>query len=667
MTIIPDQNHGSGCQCFDCQVKHWTILEQSVGAKPVPYRAALPTVAVPVDRQSGYASESIRPAAWGQSARDAGWATQSASGAAYANDESAPPEGSELKKLHQLMRGRYLLASVLATLLATIGIFAGFKCGMLYYQSVCELRVLSQVPKVLYSVEDNASIDEIDPFVNAQMATLQSQRVLDLAMSDPQWQSLGRGTSPEARYKFAQALDVSSDKDMIVVKAIDSSPSAAMVSVNSLVNAYLKIYDEDNAQTEQWRSQALDDLQQKFSADLSATEQSIQDDAKPYGADGLAAQFESTLQAVDSLDERVQETQQDLAFQAQLAPPSAGGQSFTPEEIAEKDEYMAGLIKQRDALLHDLDLLGMKGYLRNNPQVISDNDDLTVVRRNINEEAVRYQAEMKNTGAESTLPGETGILSKELTDLQQQRDAARARLLTLSEQREKVQELQSDADETRHRLDEVSERIEELRVEENPRGRVVINSPGTLPIMPIKDTRLPFAAAGGAAGVSLGFALVLLLALTDGRLRTAEQTESQASKRPVLGLLPALPESLEECDELTLAAQGVHEIRILLQMLSRGQRQRAFTVTSPAPGAGKTSLSLALGMSFASTGQKTLLIDCDFHGRGLSRAIDRTWRPVLAKDLKEKGLASDEQIEEAIRRINGSECGLDEMLAEMGV
>jgi len=47
-----------------------------------------------------------------------------------------------------------------------------------------------------------------------------------------------------------------------------------------------------------------------------------------------------------------------------------------------------------------------------------------------------------------------------------------------------------------------------------------------------------------------------------------------------------------------------------------------FSVTSAAPGDGKTSLTLALGLSYAACGTRTLLIDCDLVGAGLTSRMN---------------------------------------------
>ena len=56
--------------------------------------------------------------------------------------------------------------------------------------------------------------------------------------------------------------------------------------------------------------------------------------------------------------------------------------------------------------------------------------------------------------------------------------------------------------------------------------------------------------------------------------------------------------------------------------INAGEDSNVFAITSASPGDGKTSLTLALGLSFAASGSRTLLIDCDLVGAGLTSRLD---------------------------------------------
>ena len=54
----------------------------------------------------------------------------------------------------------------------------------------------------------------------------------------------------------------------------------------------------------------------------------------------------------------------------------------------------------------------------------------------------------------------------------------------------------------------------------------------------------------------------------------------------------------------------------------RGEEPRAFALTSAARDDGKTSLALALGLSYAGSGCRTLLVDTDLRTGGLSKRLE---------------------------------------------
>jgi polysaccharide biosynthesis transport protein len=59
-----------------------------------------------------------------------------------------------------------------------------------------------------------------------------------------------------------------------------------------------------------------------------------------------------------------------------------------------------------------------------------------------------------------------------------------------------------------------------------------------------------------------------------------------------------------------------------LQINSGGEEQQVYCVTSAQPGDGKTSLTLALAANERASGSRTLLIDCDLVGAGLTARLD---------------------------------------------
>jgi capsular exopolysaccharide synthesis family protein len=85
-------------------------------------------------------------------------------------------------------------------------------------------------------------------------------------------------------------------------------------------------------------------------------------------------------------------------------------------------------------------------------------------------------------------------------------------------------------------------------------------------------------------------------------------------------------------------------VRTLLQI--NGPQRRVYAVTSASSGDGKTSLVLSLGLSFAASGSRVLLIDADLIGAGLTarigvRAEEGVLEAMVAGDISHYVHATD--------------------------
>ena len=75
-----------------------------------------------------------------------------------------------------------------------------------------------------------------------------------------------------------------------------------------------------------------------------------------------------------------------------------------------------------------------------------------------------------------------------------------------------------------------------------------------------------------------------------------------------------------------MAAQCIHQIRNRIEALRDPESSFVLMISSPFQGDGKTSLATTLGWSYSLAGHRTLMIDCDFIGHGLTheaRVSDR--------------------------------------------
>lgn len=217
-------------------------------------------------------------------------------------------------------------------------------------------------------------------------------------------------------------------------------------------------------------------------------------------------------------------------------------------------------------------------------------------------------------------------------------------------------ELEADVSRTTRLLDEVRRAREQLEAEmvNLEQGRFQYFA-AQVPQRPSSDKRLPLAAAGFMGGGGFAFALMLGIGFIDRRYRYIGDVESNHKLPPIIGVLPMLTDKASGAEETEVASLTVHHIRNTLLLDGRPSpgRGRSFTVTSSGPGDGKTSVVVALGMSFAQAGYRTLVIDADLVGRGLSSHFE-----VRRADGLSEALRHDPGAEIAVQPIPSATPGL---------
>jgi len=138
--------------------------------------------------------------------------------------------------------------------------------------------------------------------------------------------------------------------------------------------------------------------------------------------------------------------------------------------------------------------------------------------------------------------------------------------------------------------------------------------PPAEPSFPKKGLIVALAFAGS---LFVGIAVVFLLERLDNGFRTGEQIESLTGA-PTLGMIPAVSalKAKNQIDRYVLfkptssVSESIRGIRTSLMLPH--PRPKVIAITSTVPSEGKTMLALNLARVAANSGQKVVLIDCDF-------------------------------------------------------
>ena len=208
--------------------------------------------------------------------------------------------------------------------------------------------------------------------------------------------------------------------------------------------------------------------------------------------------------------------------------------------------------------------------------------------------------------------------------LADQVEAEDTQLKFLGEKRREIENAQTDLKEQEfHRDDETKIKDDMVRTMLTAK-RITVIADFDIDWIPYKDRRIIFGILGGLAGIGLPLLLAAAMSVYNRRYRYSDEAEGRAGDPPLLGILPTLPDHLADPEQAAVAAHCIHQIRIMLQVGARqtgGPSQdpkRVFMITSANTGDGKTSLAMALALSFSAAGSKTLVVDCDMVGQGLT-------------------------------------------------
>ncbi len=115
-----------------------------------------------------------------------------------------------------------------------------------------------------------------------------------------------------------------------------------------------------------------------------------------------------------------------------------------------------------------------------------------------------------------------------------------------------------------------------------------------------------------ATGLGVGLALALLFDRLDRRMRYPEQATDELGL-PIIGTVPGVKPRSGEFDpeEAAQVVEAFRTIRLNILHLTDPDGPIVFTITSPGAGDGKSLISSNLGMSFAESGRRTLVVDGD--------------------------------------------------------
>jgi polysaccharide biosynthesis transport protein len=167
-----------------------------------------------------------------------------------------------------------------------------------------------------------------------------------------------------------------------------------------------------------------------------------------------------------------------------------------------------------------------------------------------------------------------------------------------------------------------------LRDNQQPDARII--SPAQIPLRPSYPNLPRVMALSLLASVSFAVVLLVVAERLRRKLDSVEDVERQVGLQ-VIGAIPDLsrvrrltsaPGDYVQREPLSEFGGAFQRLRALLTLGNDRRMPRTVLVTSGMAGEGKTTIAVCLGIGCVSSGQKVILVDCDFSRPQVHRMLD---------------------------------------------
>ncbi len=535
--------------------------------------------------------------------------------------------------VHRLLRGRYILTFTLAGILAVLGALAGYMTQEPVYQSFGAIHVSPRITRVLYDNNQNTSPKEFSGLVSSQVGYLQSNRVLSLALESDRVRALREVSGLYTADMIGSGLDIRTNRKMpefinVTYEHIDREVAKAVVQ--SVIESYMELFgDRENELNRPELVNTLNERKTDLEKQRESLTSQIRVIANEWSTDDIGLLVRNAIANIRQIESSQIDLQSQIdqyeAF-ASTEGDDEDQQEMSVERAAQIDQMMASLLDKRIAYENakaDLESAGL-GEKHHDMKLV--NSAITNVNRRIGERMEQIRNGEARVPGFGTAGGSTSLdeLKLRLASVEERLKAARAAQQKLGSADLEIRDLIASREQVDGKIAEVDERLDQIETESRVQEftedskRISVVEKGVTPMTPSGDRRRKMAALGFVGGGAIPVVIMLGLGYMSKSVRFSDDV-IMGDSQGVVGMLPDLGESLGDQELAEASAFAVHQIRSQLQIkyCTKGHGT-IYEVTSPSSQDGKTSLIIAMGLSFAESGDRTLLLDLDLIGRGLS-------------------------------------------------
>ncbi|MEB3327737.1 MAG: polysaccharide biosynthesis tyrosine autokinase [Candidatus Sericytochromatia bacterium] len=547
----------------------------------------------------------------------------------------------ELKQYWQILWKRrwWVLLAFLTVVVAT-GVVT-FTMAPVYQASTKLLleqrdRTLSALGSEMANLTELSSLSRTGSPLDTQAELLRSVPVIArvikrVNLTDP---TTGNLITTEDFLTSARVTQIKGT-DILQISYVHTDPIVA----TQVSDVWAQVFLEQNRQANRTEASSaarfIQGQLEKTKRELADAEQALRDYKAAHGAVDLTEEARTSVQTMANMEaelrqataakneasSRVAALRQKLGMSAQEAMTST---AMSQDQTIQK---LRGQLLE----LETSPVLSNASLTPNHPEVKAIQAQISVIRRALAQEAAevvgrRYGSDSVRSNMDPIRQGLTKeLVAAEIDALgfQTRVDSLSrvvggfsGRLAALPNKELNLTRLMRNASVTAELYKMLLQKHEEARIQEAMNvGNVRIVEEAVLPERPIRPKKAQNMLLAVLVGLLGGIGLAMFLEYLDDSIQTVDDAE-EAVQLTTLGIIPwvrdnAAARLIALTDPRSPASESYRTLRTNIKFLSADQPLRTLTVTSAGPEEGKSTTIANMGVSFAQSGKRTLIVDTD--------------------------------------------------------
>lgn len=256
----------------------------------------------------------------------------------------------------------------------------------------------------------------------------------------------------------------------------------------------------------------------------------------------------------------------------------------------------------------------------------------SMIKANAQVQSAREQLQAEIDRIVANLRSEAEVAEQREADLEKSLSNLKTSANESSAMMVRLRELEREATAARDVYEAYLKRAQETAQQQNfqvPDSRVIDRA--TVPTTPVSPKRMLIIAGGFGGGLFLGLGLTVLLEMMFPSFVRRQQVEAKLKTKHLatiagrIGRHSQVP-SLRQLRRILLEpqsafAEAIRGVRVGIERSRARPGPLVVLVTSAVAAEGKSVIASNLALNYALSGVRTLLIDCDLRGNGMTRSL----------------------------------------------